>query len=144
MKRPSNQEMSERKEALYQGLAMGEIGIREATREMRKILGMTQRITPRRSPLFLPGFSLNLRTAQGIRPWRHWKKLLRPLGLKSPSSHPSHGASTRQKDKRLRSLFATITACVDHVRVAVNKWWEFAARNGIPKKLAEKFTSAFS
>jgi serine/threonine-protein kinase HipA len=39
---------------------------------------------------------------------------------------------------------ATITECVDRVRVAVNKWSEFAERNGIPKKLAEKFTSAFS
>lgn len=39
---------------------------------------------------------------------------------------------------------ATITECVDRVRVAVNKWSEFADSNAIPKKLAEKFTSAFS
>ena len=43
MKRPNKKETTQMKEALYMGLAGGEIGIREATRQMRKILGMTQK-----------------------------------------------------------------------------------------------------
>ena len=35
--------MAQMKAALYAGLANGEIGIREATRRMRKILGMPQK-----------------------------------------------------------------------------------------------------
>ena len=43
MKRPDHQEMARMKEALYFGLAKGDIDIRKATRQMRKILGMTQK-----------------------------------------------------------------------------------------------------
>ena len=43
MKRPNKNDMSEMKEALYRDLSAGNIGIREATRQMRKVLGMTQR-----------------------------------------------------------------------------------------------------
>jgi len=42
MKKLSPAEMAERKDALYRGVATGELSIREATREMRKILGLTQ------------------------------------------------------------------------------------------------------
>ncbi len=43
MKRHSSGEMARMKEELYLGLAQGDIGIREATRRMRKILGMNQK-----------------------------------------------------------------------------------------------------
>ena len=43
MKRPDKDEMTAMKDALYHELAAGTIGIREATRRMRRILGMTQR-----------------------------------------------------------------------------------------------------
>ena len=42
MKRPTSKEMAMMKEELYLGLAQGDIGIREATRRMRKILSMNQ------------------------------------------------------------------------------------------------------
>ena len=43
MKRPTPKEMARMKEELYLDLAQGDIGIREATRRMRKILGMNQK-----------------------------------------------------------------------------------------------------
>ncbi len=42
MKKLPPAEMAERKDALYRGVATGDLSIRDATREMRKILGMTQ------------------------------------------------------------------------------------------------------
>jgi len=42
MRKFAPSEMAERKETLYRGLAEGRLSIRDATREMRKILGMTQ------------------------------------------------------------------------------------------------------
>jgi len=43
MKQPPAKEMARMKEDLYFSLAQGDIGIREATRRMRKILGMNQK-----------------------------------------------------------------------------------------------------
>ena len=43
MKRPPAKEMTRMKEELYRDLVQGTIGIRQATRRMRKILGMTQK-----------------------------------------------------------------------------------------------------
>lgn len=43
MKRPTRQEMAAMKEALYSDLASGAIDIQHATRNMRKILGMSQK-----------------------------------------------------------------------------------------------------
>ena len=43
MKRPTPEVMARMKEELYLGLAQGDMGIRQATRRMRQILGMSQK-----------------------------------------------------------------------------------------------------
>ncbi len=43
MKRPSPQRMADMKEELYRDLARGDIDIREASRRIRRILGMSQK-----------------------------------------------------------------------------------------------------
>ncbi|MBE0502572.1 MAG: helix-turn-helix transcriptional regulator [Desulfuromonadales bacterium] len=82
MKRPSNQEMSERKEALYQSLAMGEIGIREATREMRKILGMTQKDYAKKIAAISPRILSEFENGAGNPTLATLEKIASPFGLK--------------------------------------------------------------
>jgi transcriptional regulator with XRE-family HTH domain len=64
MKRPTTKEMARMKEELYLDLAQGNIGIRDATRRMRKILGMTQTEYAQKvaviSPRILSGFENGL------------------------------------------------------------------------------------
>lgn len=82
MKRPSNQEMSERKEALYRGLAMGDIGIRGATREMRKILGMTQKDYAKKIADISPRILSEFENGAGNPTLATLDKIASPFGLK--------------------------------------------------------------
>jgi len=82
MKRPSTQKMTRMKEELYLGLARGEIDIREATRRMRKILGMTQKEYGRKiaglSPRIISGFE----NGTGNPTLATLEKIASPFGLK--------------------------------------------------------------
>jgi transcriptional regulator with XRE-family HTH domain len=82
MKRPTTKEMARMKEELYLDLAQGNIGIRDATRRMRKILGMTQTEYAQKvaviSPRILSGFENGL----GNPTLATLEKIALPFGLK--------------------------------------------------------------
>lgn len=82
MKRPSNQEMAERKDALYRSLASGDIGIREATREMRKILGMTQKDYAKKIADISPRILSEFENGAGNPTLATLEKIASPFGLK--------------------------------------------------------------
>ena len=82
MKRPPAEEMARMKEELYCDLARGDIGIREATRRMRKILGMNQKEYAQKvagiSPRILSGFE----NGSGNPTLATLEKIALPFGLK--------------------------------------------------------------
>lgn len=82
MKRRPAEEMARMKEELYCGLARGDIGIREATRRMRKILGMSQKEYAQKvadiSPRILSGFE----NGSGNPTLATLEKIALPFGLK--------------------------------------------------------------
>ena len=61
MKRFTPAEMARMKEALYMGLARGETDVREATRRMRKILGMSQKDYARKVAGIFPSDTVPIR-----------------------------------------------------------------------------------
>jgi transcriptional regulator with XRE-family HTH domain len=82
MKRPNNNEMTEMKETLYRSLATGEIGIREATRQMRKILGMTQKDYARKIAGISPRILSEFENGTGNPTLATLEKIASPFGLK--------------------------------------------------------------
>jgi transcriptional regulator with XRE-family HTH domain len=82
MKRPSKKEMADMKEALYLGLATGEIDIREATRQMRKILGMTQKDYARKVAGVSPRILSEFETGAGNPTLATLHKIASPFGLR--------------------------------------------------------------
>ncbi len=82
MKRPNSQETANLKESLYLDLAKGSIDIRQATRQMRKILGMTQKDYAKKiarvSPRILSGFE----NGSGNPTLATLEKIASPFGLK--------------------------------------------------------------
>lgn len=82
MKRPTSQEMARMKEKLYIALAKGDIDIQEATWDMRKILGMSQRDYAKKiagiSPRILSGFE----NGSGNPTLATLEKIAAPFGLK--------------------------------------------------------------
>lgn len=70
------------KEALYMGLASGEIGIREATRQMRKILGMTQKEYATKIAGISPRILSELESGAGNPTLGTLEKIASPFGLK--------------------------------------------------------------
>jgi len=82
MKRPNNQEMAEMKEGLYLGLAKGTIGIREATRQMRKILGMTQKEYAMKIADISPRILSEFENGTGNPTLATLEKIAAPFGLK--------------------------------------------------------------
>jgi transcriptional regulator with XRE-family HTH domain len=94
MKRPNNQEMAEMKESLYLGLAKGTIGIREATRQMRKILGMTQKDYAKKVADVSPRILSEFENGSGNPTLATLEKIAVPFGLKvtflPPESWRSH------------------------------------------------------
>ena len=87
------------KEELYLDLAQGNIGIRDATRRMRKILGMTQTEYAQKvadiSPRILSGFE----NGQGNPTLATLEKIAMPFGLKitflPPESWRMHAQRNR-------------------------------------------------
>ena len=82
MKRPNNKDMTGMKEALYRNLAAGAIGIREATRQMRKILGMTQKDYAEKVAGVSPRILSEFENGSGNPTLATLEKIASPFGLK--------------------------------------------------------------
>ena len=82
MKRPDPQEMARMKEELYLGLAKGDIDIREATRQMRKILGMTQKEYAKKVADISPRILSEFENGTGNPTLATLQKMASPFGLK--------------------------------------------------------------
>jgi transcriptional regulator with XRE-family HTH domain len=82
MKRPTPKEMAEMKEALYLGLAQGDIGVREATRRMRKILGMNQKEYAQKVVGISPRILSEFENGSGNPTLVTLEKIALPFGLK--------------------------------------------------------------
>ena len=82
MKRPDPQEMARMKEELYLGLAKGDIDIREATRQMRKILGMTQKEYAKKVADISPRILSEFENGTGNPTLATLQKIASPFGLK--------------------------------------------------------------
>jgi len=70
------------KENLYHGLARGEINIREATRQMRKILGMTQKDYAKKIACVSPRILSEFENGSGNPTLATLEKIASPFGLK--------------------------------------------------------------
>ena len=82
MKRPNNKEAAEMKEALYISLAVGDIGIQEATRQMRKILGLTQKDYAKKIAGISPRILSEFENGAGNPTLATLEKIASPFGLK--------------------------------------------------------------
>ena len=82
MKRYSNQEMTVMKEALYSDLARGAIDIREATRRMRKIVGLTQVEYAKKVAKISPRILSEFERGTGNPTIETLEKIGKPFGLK--------------------------------------------------------------
>jgi len=82
MKRPDPQEMARMKEELYLGLAKGDIDIREATRQMRKILGMTQKEYAKKVADISPRILSEFENGTGNPTLATLQKIASPFGVK--------------------------------------------------------------
>ena len=82
MKRPDPQEMARMKGELYLGLAKGDIDIREATRQMRKILGMTQKEYAKKVADISPRILSEFENGTGNPTLATLQKMAAPFGLK--------------------------------------------------------------
>ena len=98
MKRPTFKEMAMMKEELYLGLAQGDIGIREATRRMRKILGMNQKEFAQKVPGISPRILSEFETGSGNPTLATMEKIALPFGLKVTFLPPESWRMHAQKE----------------------------------------------
>ena len=82
MKRPSSDEMARMKEELYLSLAQGQIDIRDATRRMRKILGMSQKEYSQKVAHISPRILSEFESGSGNPTLATLEKIANPFGLK--------------------------------------------------------------
>lgn len=82
MKRQKPQETAKMKEALYLDLARGSIDIRDATRQMRKILGMTQKEYAQKIAAISPRILSEFENGSGNPTLNTLEKIASPFGLK--------------------------------------------------------------
>ena len=82
MRRYSDQEMTAMKEKLYSDLAAGTIDIRDATRNMRKIIGMTQAEYARKVVKISPRILSDFERGVGNPTLDTLERIGRPFGLK--------------------------------------------------------------
>ena len=82
MKQPPAKEMARMKEDLYLSLAQGDIGIREATRRMRKILGMNQKDYAQKVADISPRILSEFENGSGNPTLATLEKIAFPFGLK--------------------------------------------------------------
>ena len=82
MKRPPAEEMTRMKEKLYRDLSQGNIDIRQATRQMRKILGMSQKEYAQKVADISPRILSEFETGSGNPTLVTLEKIALPFGLK--------------------------------------------------------------
>ena len=82
MKRFTPAEMARMKESLYLSLARGDIDVREATRRMRKILGMNQKDYARKVAAISPRILSEFESGSGNPTLATLEKIASPFGLK--------------------------------------------------------------
>ena len=82
MKRPTPKVMARMKEELYLGLAQGDMGIRQATRRMRQILGMSQKEYAQKVANISPRILSEFENGSGNPTLRTLEKIALPFGLK--------------------------------------------------------------
>ena len=82
MKRPPAEEMTRMKEKLYRDLSQGNIDIRQATRQMRKILGMSQKEYAQKVADISPRILSEFETGSGNPTLTTLEKIALPFGLK--------------------------------------------------------------
>jgi len=82
MKRPTPKEMGVMKEELYLSLAQGNISIQEATRRMRKILGMNQKEFAQKIAKVSPRILSEFESGSGNPTLATLEKIALPFGLK--------------------------------------------------------------
>lgn len=82
MKRFSEKEMARMKADLYRDLGRGSIGIRDATRRMRKILGMSQKEYAQKIAGISPRILSEFETGLGNPTLATLEKIASPFGLK--------------------------------------------------------------
>ena len=102
MKRPSNQEMARMKEELYINLAQGDINIREATRRMRKILGMNQKEYAQKVAEISPRILSEFENGSGNPTLKTLEKIALPFGLKVTFLPPESWRMFAQKSTIFR------------------------------------------
>ena len=81
MKKPTSKEMARMKEELYISLAGGHIGIRDATRQMRKILGMNQKEYAQKVANISPRILSEFENGSGNPTLATLEKIAVPFGL---------------------------------------------------------------
>jgi len=89
--------MARMKETLYVGLARGDINMREATRQMRKILGMNQKNYARKVAAISPRILSEFENGSGNPTLVTLEKIASPFGLKVTFLPPE---SWRMKAKK--------------------------------------------
>jgi transcriptional regulator with XRE-family HTH domain len=98
MKRPVAEEMARMKEELYRDLAQGDIGIREATRRMRKILGMNQKEYAQKVAGISPRILSEFENGSGNPTLATLEKIALPFGLKVTFLPPESWRMHAQKE----------------------------------------------
>jgi len=98
MKRPPAEEMARMKEALYRDLARGDVGIREATRRMRKILGMNQKEYAQKVAGISPRILSEFENGSGNPTLATLEKIASPFGLKVTFLPPESWRMHSQKE----------------------------------------------
>lgn len=82
MKRPSPDEMARLKDNLYRDLARGAVDIREASRRMRRILGMSQKDYAHKVAGIAPRILAEFENGSGNPTLATLEKIATPFGLK--------------------------------------------------------------
>jgi transcriptional regulator with XRE-family HTH domain len=98
MKRPPTEEMARMKEELYRDLAQGDIGIREATRRMRKILGLSQKDYAQKVAHISPRILSEFENGLGNPTLSTLEKIASPFGLKVTFLPPESWRLVIQKE----------------------------------------------
>ncbi len=98
MRRPTSKEMARMKEELYLGLAQGDLGIREATRRMRKILGMNQKKYAQKVARISPRILSEFENGVGNPTLATLEKIALPFGLEVTFLPPESWRIHAQKD----------------------------------------------
>lgn len=96
MKRPNHKDMTGMKETLYRELAAGTLGIRAATRQMRKILGMTQKDYAEKVTGVSPRILSEFENGSGNPTLATLEKIASPFGLKVTFLPPASWRNIRE------------------------------------------------